>query len=347
VLPSGFATDHGCAALRRHVLDRSSIDTCVSVENRDGLFPIHRSLKFLLLCATAGPPTVAIPYRSGVRSPDVLDQLADTGVDGAAVLLPRVLLERVSGDQLAIPDVRTARDLSLVSRLTYAIPAAGDADGWNAHFGRELNASDDKQHFVPTSARTYPVLEGKQLQPFTIDIAASRYHLPAAVAPRLLDPARTYGRPRLAYRDVASSTNRLTLIAAIVPAGVVTTHTLFCLKEDMDAGVQHFLCGVFNSYVANYLVRLRVSTHVTVAIVDRLPVPRPPRDSAAFVEIERLSADMITSGPGPGTASRLQAAVARLYGLTASEFDHVLSTFPLVPEDERRRAAQAFADVSR
>ena len=36
---------------------------------------------------------------------------------------------------------------------------------------------------------------------------------------------------------------------------------------------QYFLCGLFNSFVVNYLVRLRVSTHVTTALVERLPVP--------------------------------------------------------------------------
>ena len=51
VLPSGFASDHGCAALRRHILQRTRVDTFVSIENRDGLFPIHRALKFLLLTA--------------------------------------------------------------------------------------------------------------------------------------------------------------------------------------------------------------------------------------------------------------------------------------------------------
>ena len=37
----------------------------------------------------------------------------------------------------------------------------------------------------------------------------------------LLPPERTFLRGRLAYRDVASASNRLTLIAAIVPAGTV------------------------------------------------------------------------------------------------------------------------------
>ena len=51
---------------------------------------------------------------------------------------------------------------------------------------------------------------------------------------------------------------------------------------EIDDDEQAFLCGIFNSFVANYLVRLRVGTHVTTSIIGRLPVPRPPRDSAVF-----------------------------------------------------------------
>ena len=52
--------------------------------------------------------------------------------------------------------------------------------------------------------------------------------------------------------------------------------------ENVDDEIQQFLCGIFNSYVANYLVRLRVTTHVSAAIVDRLPVPTLPISSSAF-----------------------------------------------------------------
>ena len=90
----------------------------------------------------------------------------------------------------------------------------------------------------------------------------------------MLDPPTTFGRDRLAYRDVASPTNRQTLIAAIVPREMVTTHTVFCVKETLDEEAQQFLCGILNSYVANYLIRMRVGTHVSAAIVARLPVPQ-------------------------------------------------------------------------
>jgi hypothetical protein len=347
VLPSGFGSDHGCAALRRRVLDTTCVDTFTSVENRDGLFPIHRGLKFLLVTASRGGVTTSVPCRHGVRSPEVLETLADEGPDGLAVPVPRRLLSAVSGEeQLAIPELRTTRDLDLVSSIVSRIPPLGDAAGWNLRFGRELNASDDKAHFVTSTGRRggdLPVIEGKQIQPFTIDLSPTRFHIARRVARKLL-PGRAFERPRLAYRDVAAATNRLTLIAAVIPAGVVTTHTLFCLKDEADEPLQQYLCGILNSYVANYLVRLRVSTHVTVSIIERLPVPVPERDAPPFVEIGMLARRLGERPEDRGAHVRLQSLAARLYRLTAADFAHVLATFPLVEDEVRRAVLAAFAE---
>jgi hypothetical protein len=138
--------------------------------------------------------------------------------------------------------------------------------GWNVHFGRELNATDDKGAFVPFTGRGggRPVLEGKNIEPFRTSVDGCRYQLRRGAASE-----RIARMPRVAYRDIASATNRLTLIAAIIPPHVVTTHTLFCLKTRMAIDAQHVLCALMNSFVANYLVRLRVNTHVTSALVSR------------------------------------------------------------------------------
>ena len=54
ILPSGIATDHGSAALRRHLFDRTSIDTWLGFDNRGRIFPIHRSVRFVVLATTNG-----------------------------------------------------------------------------------------------------------------------------------------------------------------------------------------------------------------------------------------------------------------------------------------------------
>jgi hypothetical protein len=349
VLPSGFASDHGCAALRRRLLDTTRIDTFTSVENHDGLFPIHRGLKFLLVSATRGETTAAVPYRSGIRSPEALEQLADEGIDANAVAVPRRLMSAASGeDQMAIPELRTRSDLDIVSAIVARVPPLGGAEGWNVRFGRELNATDDRPRFVESARRRagdLPIVEGKQIQPFVADVSAARFHIARKTAGGLL-PGRPFDRARLAYRDVAAATNRLTLIAAIVPAGVVTTHTLFCLKTAIDEASQRCLCALMNSYVANYLVRMRVGTHVSVAIVERVPVPVPDRASAAFGEVAALAGQLGCDRDDGEARARLQGLAAALYGVRAPEYRHILDTFPLVELAERRAAAAAFDAIA-
>jgi hypothetical protein len=210
------------------------------------------------------------------------------------------------------------------------------------HFGRELNATDDKGAFVPFtgSAGTRPVLEGKQLEPFRVSISTCRYEFADSG-----DRARVPRRARLAYRDIASATNRLTLIAAIVPPRAVTTHTLFCLKTPLPVDAQHALCALLNSLVANYLIRMRVNTHVTVALVSRLPLPVVRERDTSFAALVRLSRALAAGGrpiDDMPEYSELQAVIGRLYGLTSAEFEHVLSTFPLIPVETTTRALRRF-----
>jgi hypothetical protein len=155
-------------------------------------------------------------------------------------------------------------------------------------------------------------------------------------------------RARLAYRDVASATNRLTLIAAIVPARAVTTHTLFCLKTRLPLAEQQTLCALLNSFVANYLIRLRVNTHVTVALVSRLPVPLVRVGHPFFNRLNALSEALARSTSlveDMEEYAELQAICAHLYGLKHQDFEHILGTFPLIPVAVRGAALAAFKDL--
>jgi hypothetical protein len=234
-----------------------------------------------------------------------------------------------------VPDLACDLDRAVLARVIAAGPPLASAAGWHAHFGRELNATDDRDVFGPTGL---PVLEGKLLDPFHVRVSEAVSFIARRDAERRLERRGAIDRPRLGYREVASATNRLTLIAAIVPAGTVTTHTIFCLREPLSEDRQWFLCGVFNSYVANFVVRLRGGTHVPAAVIHHLPVPLPPE--AALHEIARR-ARRLAAASRPSDEAALQAAVARLYGLTRDEFAHVLASFPLVDAMARSAAMHA------
>jgi hypothetical protein len=341
VLPAGVVTDVGAAPLRRQLFTRAAVDSVTGLDNRSGIFPIHRSVRFVLLTCTSGGPTESIACRFGVHKVEELDALKPAR---SPLVVTRRFLERVSGeDELGIPEMATAADLRILERITATVPRLGAADGWRVEFGRELNASDDREALIPWKQRSTsrPVIEGKQVDPFRVSIDRARFEL----APDSRHTRRIPRRARLAYRDVASATNRLTLIAAIVPPRAVTTHTVFCLRTAMSLPEQQVLCALLNSFVANYIIRLRVTTHVTVSLVSRLPVPFITSRHRAFARLHLLSQALTASQRAVDEMpeyAELHAIVGRLYGLTDADFTHVLETFPLIPETVRRQALLEF-----
>jgi hypothetical protein len=284
-----------------------------------------------------------------VRTADELDALPDrteespAGFDDAGrdtdypIRLSGASLRTIGGVARRIPDVRHAADLTLLETLSRSHPALGDRSGWSARFGRELNATEDRASF---GSHGLEVIEGKHLTPFSVDVSPAGPRIDKHAAVRLL-PDRRFEHARLGYRDVSGVGNRLSLIAAVIPAGVVTTHTIFCLRTPFDSERQHFLCGLFNSWVLNAIVRMLMGGHVTTSLVEGLPVPPWTGDDLQR-RIARLARALARRPKAIRLAAELQASVARLYALDAQMFSHVLSGFPLVPETEKQRALDEF-----
>lgn len=343
ILPWGLAADDGAKALRETLLDRSRVHTIVGLDNASGIFPVHRGTRFLVVVASPGGVTGTIRARFGVRTLAEIDELPGREDSPAPTAYPvrltSTVLASVGGAARRIPDVRDPRHLLFLHQLTDRFPALGSATGWSAEFGRELNATEDRASFGATGL---PVIEGKNIMPFVADTRApARIDLDRA---RTRLPHRGFEHSRLAYRDVSSVSNRLSLIAAIVPPLVVTTHTLFSLRTPLPLARQHFLCALFNSFVLNAVVRMLMGGHLTTSLVESLPVPGWSGDTLQ----RRIAALACLLARRPDCAAahaELQASVARLYDLDSQTFHAVLQTFPLISIQERDRALRRFMNL--
>ena len=309
ILPSGLQSDVGSAGLRRAIFDRCRLDTWIAFDNRRAIFPIHRSMRFVVMTGTYGGRTELLPAAEGGSDAATLARLPDNprGIDAALprVMVPRGFLERWDPAHLTIPRLAAPEDLAIAEKALLA-PVSSDAAGWGMVFGRELNATDDRRHFItrdqqlPGSA--LPIVEGKHLRPFGVDVAATATFIPRAQAHALLGTRWTH--PRVCYRDVASASNRVTLIAAVLPQGVVSTHTVFCAKTRLTDADAWCLTGLLNSLVTNYLVRLQMSTHVTAALMARLPVPRPTPGRRCIGDSRTARGLSPSAGPSTRTSRR-------------------------------------------
>ena len=294
VVPSGLANDHGSGPLRRALLDGVQIDRLIGFDNRRGIFPIHRDVKFLLLTGTVGRRTERLTGAFGQTEPAWLDTLPDAcGDDPPAarpIVMGRALLDMWDPEHLAFPMLTSADDLAILAHVSTSVPRLGDPAGWGATFGRELNATEDARHFVAvpgggdrrTSADLLPIVEGKHLDSFRQSARRPGMAIPRAAAAMLLDAAKTFDRTRLAYRDVASATNRLTLIAvAPSPRSGVDAHRV--LSEDGSRGSGPVLSPRAPQQSRRQLSGAAAGHHARHHIPDDPPARPPPRPRLARV----------------------------------------------------------------
>ena len=130
VLPSGMIADQPAARLRRSLFSRCGVERVVGFDNRAGTFPIHRSVKFILLSARSGSPTGEIACRFGETDPRALERAADAdGRPAHSLVHDRASRRRcsthLSGDDLSIPDLRSPLDLGVSRARGLVVRAAG------------------------------------------------------------------------------------------------------------------------------------------------------------------------------------------------------------------------------
>src|SRR5206468_7496148 len=88
--------------------------------------------------------------RIGIDDPAELETVGDEPAQTAnwfPVRLTPALIEHLSGPDLAIPSLRSAVDVAIAERAASLFPPLASPAGWGASFGRELNATDDRDAF--------------------------------------------------------------------------------------------------------------------------------------------------------------------------------------------------------
>ena len=154
--------------------------------------------------------------------------------------------------------------------------------------------------------------------------------------------------PRIAFRDVARATDRRTVIACLVPPDrFIGNQAPYLLWPRGDKKDEAFLLGVLCSIPLDWYARRFVETHVNYFVFNPLPVPRPDRDSPLWRRVVELAgrlacpddrfaawAEAVGVACGPLAADdkedmihQLDAAAARLYGLSEAQLVHVFETF--------------------
>ncbi|HVY13961.1 MAG TPA: hypothetical protein VHB27_01945 [Rhodopila sp.] len=318
VLPSAFHANAGAARLRRHYLDSTRIDWCLSFENRSRWFDIDSRFKFDLIVARRPGPTHAL------RCGFYLGHLAEVEESGRTMTYPRGFLDAAGGVHLTPPELRGVKDLRLAERL-YTNPVRFGAwcEARRIRFGCDLHMTADAALFRPAGEGGLVLHEGKTFHQFTTFWDTEpRYSVnEEALRPAIATASR---HVRLAFRDIARSNDERTMIACLAPAGTVFGHTATVeqapwARDPTDAAL---LCAVLNSFPFDWLIRQKAATHLSLYLLNDLPMPALTPAQATFL------ASAATRGvPPPAERARMDAVVAHGYGLDRAHYARLLAGF--------------------
>jgi len=156
-------------------------------------------------------------------------------------------------------------------------------------------------------------------------------------------------KPRIAYRQITNATNTRTVLAALVPPKLVLTNAApYLLRRAGDEKTEAYLLGCLCSIPLDWYSRRYVEQNLNFHILNGLTIPQPTAESALrerVVEVAgRLAAcderflewaeavgvpvgSVVDAATETELVAELDALVARLYGLSRVQLEHVFATF--------------------
>lgn len=372
VIPSGLYTDLGSKQLREMLFSRTQITGLFCFENRKTIFEgVDSRFKFIVLSFCKGTQTESFP--AAFMRHDVRELTDFPNLHSLQISVE--LIRQLSPDSLSIMEFKNSVDVQIAEK-TLQFPMLGEqvSDKWNLILGREFHMTDDKKLFQSESTEgSLPLYEGKMIHQFTHTFSQPKYWIDeiegrkAFLSRREEDCGQelNYQKYRFAYRAIASSTNFRTLISTILPKNTFSGHSINVSSSIEDLSHAIYLCAVLNSFCFDFALRQQVSANLTIFFIYQTPVPRLTEGDRFFAEIVERAAKLICTTPefddlaqevGLGShqdgvtkesdraqlRAELDGMIAHLYHLTESEFTHILSTFPIVPEATKQSAIEAY-----
>jgi hypothetical protein len=385
ILPTGIYTDLGTKQLREVLFSNCKVDTLLALSNERFIFEgVHHSFKFCLLTYQKGGMTNS--FRAAFRinpreaiSPSQLDSFLNHEDEQVVISVP--LVYRLSPDSLSVMEFKNEADIRIAEKML-RFPLLGEKvkGTWNPVLTNEFHMTNDSYLFkMNPGAGRLPLYEGKMVHQFNHLFAEPRYWIiekegrKALLGDKVIDRGQKldYQYYRLGFRDIARTTDTRTMIATIIPP---TFHgnklpTLKILDDNGDRIIsdkeQLFITALWNSFVLDAFLRLKVSTTLNFFYVYQLPIPRLNERDRFFNQIISRAAKLICTIPEfDGLAqevglrshkdgvtdeaerallrAELDGLITHLYGLTEDDFRHLLGTFPLVPQLVKDAALEAY-----
>ncbi|MHA1995762.1 MAG: Eco57I restriction-modification methylase domain-containing protein [Candidatus Hodarchaeales archaeon] len=373
ILPSGIHSDAGTKGLRKLIFEENEVTVLYSFENRQGIFPsIHKSFKFdILIFRKNQTKTTNFQTTFMQRNPEFLNQ------DQCETLtVSWEKIKRFSPSAWSIIEFKNNFDIKITEKM-YQYPVLTESTSGFSKivFSRELDVTIDS-HLFNADSKGLPIYEGKMIEQFTHRYKKPRYWIEKSeLKKKYHNDYLEYRQVRIGFRAIAASTNRRTMIATLIPANSCCSNSILYVKNFnksnqklMRISELLYLLGIFNSFVFDYLLRLKVSQNLNMYIIRDMPLPRNKKGDtyseivalvrAIYCEVPEISRDITSEEMkfSEITYSQkrafLDALVARTYNLTYRELEYILDQFQISDnkknsdlESQKRKILSYFKEI--
>jgi hypothetical protein len=320
VVPSGFYGGANASAIRRELYEYWQLSHLLGFINsgEHWFTSVDATTRFAAYVARKGGATKSFEAAFELRSSaDLARALA-----GDTTTLVVSDIRDQSPDALAIPEVTSAVDAALGSRMSTGWPLLGDQTAdppFRQFLQAEVNMGTDRDLFGDF-AEGLPVYEGRMVDQFDHRAKAYRsgrgrsavwealpfgdsrkaiapqWRLPPEKIPRKL--GNRVWRYRVGWCDVTAPRNERSLIAALIPPNVICGHSLPTLTfpDDFEWAYMPWLAFA-NSVCLDFLARKRVALHMSMTALDTLPFPRLPIDHPVIDRLGRVALRLTCTAP--------------------------------------------------
>ncbi|WP_419546794.1 Eco57I restriction-modification methylase domain-containing protein [Microcystis sp.] len=371
VIPSGIYTDLGTKQLREMLFSQTNVTGLFCFENRKTIFEgVDSRFKFVILTFEKNKQTLSFPVEFMRHDVEELQRFPHKD----SLVISVDLIRKLSPDSLSVMEFKQDIDIHIAEKMSH-FPLLGETlpDTWNLKLTQELHMTNDSYLFkqVPTH-NCVPLIQGNMFHQFNNNLAAPKYWIDLDEGrKKILGKQEDKGQKlsyqdyRLVHRRIARNTDQRSLIACILPKNRFCADTAQTVKNILPYKVTIYIATLFNSFVNDYQIRQRITAHCDIHFMCSLKIPRLKERDKYFQEIVENAAKLICTTEefeqlakevGIGShkngvteeaermaiRAKLDAIVAHLYELTLTEFQHILTTFPLVPESVKTATLKAY-----
>lgn len=377
LIPGGLIRSQGTQAMRQKIFDASQSVSLSIIDNRARFFAIDTRFKFLAVALTkAGSEKCKREPITLLHERGTLAGLETTG----AATIGRAALTAVRHD-LSLPEVRSVAEWKLFSKIAEAgVSWEEPGCGWTPKFCREVDMTKERPKFLTRATPgALPLVEGRMVQAHRFGvkghvsgtgrsalweayaIGGSRLSPQFWIRPSDIPRANQHRADvlRVGFCDIAGQTNERSLMASLVPAGVVCGNKVPTILFPDDPSEERLLVwvSIANSFVFDWMLRRVLTTTVNYFLLQSVPMPKIAKDGLPWRRLvcaARELRSIDSAGSTRETYARMaqlrgevDAEVAVAYGLDLEDMELVLQDFPILDRGQMGLPGEAKSTITR